>query len=447
VNLSDHAHRRLGAVCLVVALAVLVGCGGDSEQSADAKGDSGKARGTLTMFATTAGPGTGEWTKDFVARFEKANPGAKIDVTNYTTEEYWTKLLAAFSSGDEPDLFEVSAGEDLNKYVRTGRVGDITDLVDPKYWNKGALASFEDPSGKLYGVPWSWYILNMFNNREIFEREGVEIPETWDDLVAACNTLSGKGITPIAFGNGGQDQFTGTHWYDTLLYQYAGANAALAATYGEDGKSWSDPAFVKAATRFRELIDAGCFPKGFTGINYTQMGQIFHRGDAAMIYSGAWLAGEITTVQKEGKNRDVTPSGLQDGPEAVKSTATLEGALGGASGVAVSREAAEERTGLVKAYLDALGRELDSYALANAQLSVAVKPKSTGTSLQKQLTEMLTSIDELAPVTDVVVPAQMKDDYYQNVQALTAGELTPEEFGEQMAEAAERERPNFPKLK
>jgi hypothetical protein len=47
-------------------------------------------------------------------------------------------------------------------------------------------------------------------------------------------------------------------------------------------------------------------------------------------------------------------------------------------------------------------------------------------------------------VTDVTVPAQMNDDYYQHVQALSAGELTPEEFGDRMAEAADRERPNFP---
>ena len=64
--------------------------------------------------------------------------------------------------------------------------------------------------------------------------------------------------------------------------------------------------------------------------------------------------------------------------------------------------------------------------------------------MQAAQTEQLRSADELVTVTDVAVPAGILDEYYENLQAMLAGEKSPEEFGEAMAEAAERERPNLP---
>lgn len=446
MNASRLRRARLVlAGALVVAATALTGClgedGGDGGQPSRATKPTGPVEGTLTFW--TAEGTVVEWWKDFVADFERKYPKAEVKFTQYSTEEYWTKVQAAFSAGDEPDIFEVSGpGEELQKYVRVNKVGNLDGLLDTARFNRASIDAYTSADGELWGVPRTSFILHMWHNRRLLADNRIDVPETWEQLLDACRALSSKGVTPIAFGNGGQDQWTATHWFDTLLYQYGGARAAVDATYGLDGASWSDPAFVEAATRLKELIDADCFPRGLAGINYSQMTSLFLRGDAAMIFTGTWFAADVEASKDK---LDVGVFPLPDGPDASHSTAELDGIVGGIGGMAASRRAVEEKAALVAALLNEFGKAVDDHANeTGGQLSVAADPNPNAGGLQTAFTELFESVGEVAPVTDTVVPPLVNDDYYQNAQALTTGRLSPQAFADTMAEAVERERPNLP---
>ncbi len=437
----------LAAGALVIAAAA---CGTSGQSTKPTRvqpatvNDGAAVKGTLEFWDAGTAPAVATWWKRFIADFEAKYPGTKINMTTFATEDFRTKYLAAFSAGDEPDVFESDTGELLNRFVRVGKIADLSKLINFDRYNKASLAPVTMPDGGVYGAPDYWFVMSMWANQALLKSYGVEEPKTWDGLLSACKTLSAAKVIPITLGNGGGDQWTAVQWYDALLYQYTGDVVGVDATLGTNGASFTDPEFVKAAARFRELIDAHCFPPGFTGLNYQQMSSQFISGKAAMNFTGSWFAGEVAAGGAK-FNVDVFP--LPDVPDAKHSTAKLDGVMGGVSVIAASEKAATKNPALVRAFLQEFTARMDDFANAGDQLSVSATPKPTGGPLQQELTSMLKSVRELVTFTGLRTDSSMIDPWDANTQALTQGSLSPEKFAQAMADAAKRKRPNFPKDK
>ncbi|HZV72233.1 MAG TPA: extracellular solute-binding protein [Conexibacter sp.] len=444
------AHwRRWFATAALLALtaAVLAACGGSGSTSGGAAPSKTKANGpvagTLSFYNFLPDGSEGKWWDDFVASFKKKYPNVKVEVTKFSTEDYWTKTLAAFSSGSEPDIFIPNAGEDLNKYIRAGKIAALENLVDLKYYNPATLVPFKDSKGHIDGIPIYSYIILGWDNQNLLSKYRLAVPKTWDELLAACHKLSDAGVIPIAMGNAGQDQFPTGQLQDHLLYQLGGPKLTLNATYGTNGAKWTDPVFVNAAKQMRALIDAKCFPRGFTGLNYSQMSNLFAQGKAAMAFTGSWFANQVGSSGAKFK-AGVFP--FPDAPGTTHSTASLDGILGGVNGLAASAKAAQRNPAAVKAFLDAFGAAADEYANTNSQLSAAAHPHPTGSGLQAELSQVFQSVKEIAPVSDTILPRAMAGKYNGDVVALTAGDMTPESWAKAMADAAAQEKPNLPNL-
>jgi ABC-type glycerol-3-phosphate transport system substrate-binding protein len=312
-----------------------------------------------------------------------------------------------------------------------------------QHYNKATLAPFTAPNGDIIGAPLFLYVISLWNNQDLLSEHGLSAPETWDDLLNTCRTLSAAGVTPIALGNRGTDAWTSALWMDTLLYQFGGAEFPVNATFGNAAKTWDDPAVAQAATRYKELVDAKCFPKGFAGLTYAQMQALFTRGDAALSLDGSWFAQEFG---KGGGEFEVGVSPVPDAPEAASSTGSLQGIIGGTEGLAASAKAGKEKPALLAAFLDAVAANVDEYANSQSALSVAASPQPAGNALQKTLSQQLEQVQELTLSTDLRVPSALHDDFYQSIQGLLAGKVPPDEFGAGMAEAVKREEPNFEKV-
>ena len=452
-------HRRLGIVILAMAF-VTAACGDNGtplgegttgggvtttgEDGTTTGGDATSVappapedvEGTLTMWRIA---GEADWWTGFIDRFHTAYPNASIDLTSYTTEEYWTKLVAAFSAGDPPDIHTNANGEDVWKYSRTGNLVAVNELVDLSAWSPASVGLFTASDGNAYAVPLYTFLIPVWYNKDLFEENEVTVPTTWDELLAACDTLSAAGVIPIALGNGGADQWTAQFFLESLMYQYGGPSVHVDATFGNNDAAWTDPELVDSARRVTELVDHDCFPNGFTGLSYDQMTALFYSGKAAMVHQGNWILPE---VEKAGFAGDVF--GFPDVPDGAHSTANLEGMLAGAEGVMVSSKAAKENPNLAKAFLYQLSQELDKYANENGALSVAAEPHPEGGDLQLRFAELLQSVGEYMSATNSVVPSSIHAAFFQNLYDLTAGSLTPEEWGQAMQDAVEKERDNFP---
>lgn len=225
------------------------------------------------------------------AAFEAANPDIKVDLQFTPDADYQNRLATALRGGKGPDIAQLKAYGELQPLVEAGYLEPLNDSVpaiaEMPETATGGVISVAD--GKFYGVPYSVPVLGVFYNTALFEANGVAVPTTYAEFLAACEKLKAAGITPIASG-GAQ----GSAWALEIGVGMIGPTIYGADFYGEmmSGKAnFEDPRFIATLKRFAELKPY--YSDGFAGIDYTTSTQQFINGQAAMFFGGSWENGSF----------------------------------------------------------------------------------------------------------------------------------------------------------
>jgi raffinose/stachyose/melibiose transport system substrate-binding protein len=229
----------------------------------------------------------------FIATFEEANPDIKVKFEAFPAENYQTIISTALAGGSGPDIIQVRAYGNLESVAKPGyllalnkdNVPDLSNLPD-----LALTAETLRSDGKIYAVPFASQTIFVIYNKDIFDQNGLKEPETWDDLMALCKTLSDKGITP--FSNG-----TATAWQNETI-----VGALLSSMIGKqfeqdivDGKAdFTDPRFVDALGKLKEISQY--FSPNFVGVDYPASQQLFVAGRAAMFAGGSF---ELANFKKQ----------------------------------------------------------------------------------------------------------------------------------------------------
>ena len=178
----------------------------------------GRDQGTIlkTMIDDTFTPETG-----IKVNVEIVNPGS---------------LLNAVLAGRGPDVaLSVGADQPVN-YALRNAVEDLTQFDDiDEVLTDFSRSSYEQIGldGALYGLPESQQFNVMFYRTDILEELGLEVPQTWQDLIEMLPTIQGNNMTvaiPTAGGSSasapGATVVTTNNpdltMYFTLLFQYGG---------------------------------------------------------------------------------------------------------------------------------------------------------------------------------------------------------------------------------
>ncbi|MBQ2502944.1 MAG: extracellular solute-binding protein, partial [Lachnospiraceae bacterium] len=252
--------KKLLSILLSATLAIstFAGCGASGSGSGSGTasgGDNGGAEEITWMFwddlnATEDLISLGY--KDVIDRFNKDYEGV-YHVTPVTTnlEEYYTKLNALVASGETPDCFIVSPGPNLTTYVDPGVAADLTPYLEADGWkdtfSSDSVFSQQTYDGKIYAVPLNIAAACVFYNTEMFEKAGVEVPKTWDELLAACDKLQKAGYTPITIS-------AGTAWCLSMLCAYLMDREGASLADMESGKeSWVNDKTIDVGNKMLEL--------------------------------------------------------------------------------------------------------------------------------------------------------------------------------------------------
>ena len=138
------------------------------------------------------------------------------------------------------------AGDFTKKFVRGGLAADLSSYLQNTDWGNSfvpaALSAYTYDS-KIYGVPIDLDAKFFVYNTKIFADNGISVPQSMSDLLAACDTLKAKGIAPIAFGN--QYGWPAIH-YLTQLNAYMVPPATLATDYEPATGAFTDPGYTQA---------------------------------------------------------------------------------------------------------------------------------------------------------------------------------------------------------
>ena len=212
-------HRwRVAALALTAALAlVAAGCGGDDGDSGSEGGD---VSGTLAVTAVWTGAEQ-EAFQAVIDGFTEENPDVTV---NYTSagDQLPTQLSTAVEGGNPPDIALLPQPGLMRDFADQDALQPIDFAREDVETNLGESAvQLGTVDDTLYGFLFKaankslvWY------NVAAFEEAGVEPPESWDDFLAAADTISASG-TP-AYSIGGADGWTLTDLFENIYLRTAG---------------------------------------------------------------------------------------------------------------------------------------------------------------------------------------------------------------------------------
>ncbi|WP_218014214.1 extracellular solute-binding protein [Rubellimicrobium roseum] len=245
------------------------------------------AQTTIDMLHVENNPDAVALWEELAAEYEAANPGIDVNLEFLENEAFKAKLPSLLQSDEAPDIFYSWGGGVLDIQRESGALRPLTEMMDAEggawrnTYSEGAIngLSFD---GDVWAVPYRTGVVAFFYNKEQFEQAGVEAAaiQTWDDLLAAVQTLKDAGLTPITCG--GADKWP-LHFYYSYLIMRNGGSAALEAAKSGAPDAYLDPAIVQAGEQVAELGALEPCQNGWQGSRWPEPLGDFADGRAAMI--------------------------------------------------------------------------------------------------------------------------------------------------------------------
>ena len=235
----------------------------------------------------------------FIAEFEEANPGVKVNITGKPGTDILTGLITGAGSGELPDVvqIQVGTGGDLLQAEALQDVGSFweADTEDFRSQFNPSWMELLLKGGHCWGLPFTAYSTILYRNLTVLKDAGID-PDAgikdWDDLFEQAKKVKETGPWGLCKVLG--DGWLHKHWY-------GGVTGAKQATIASDGKSTLMEADVYAKL-FEYLVSL----KPYTAepFMYDQAAtDLFITNQLAYVSMGPWLAPTLEEA--------VTESGLE----------------------------------------------------------------------------------------------------------------------------------------
>ncbi len=273
-NLGKKSFLAFGLIVLML-IPVFAGPGKDS--------GSAQGKAVLTM---------GSWRADDVAQvnkllaeYQKLNPDVQINYRPTNPHDYNSTLRLQLEGGTGPDLLYARSYATGQELFNAGFIYDCTSIPGlMSNFTKANLAPWQMADGKMFAVPFAAVSHAVYYNKTVFAKEGLSIPQTWEDFLKLCATLQAKGYTPLA--NGVADEWdTLECLFLPMLPNFIGG-ASERVKYESGEKKMNDANFVAAYKAVGDL--AKYLPKGFEAVTYNDSQVLFNTQKAVMFFDGSW---------------------------------------------------------------------------------------------------------------------------------------------------------------
>ncbi|MGG7507215.1 ABC transporter substrate-binding protein [Plantibacter sp. YIM 135249] len=195
-NRTHHPHRVrrraiAGALGVALAAAALTGCSTSA----------GSDVVTLDFFQFKP-----EAIKDFakiITDFEAKNPDIKV-IQNAVPDAD-TAIRTLLVKNKVPDVLTLNVSGNYAELARACVFADLSDepvakTVNPAVQNiVQTLGSCDEQGGapEVNSLPFASNASGIIYNPELFQQAGVQVPTTWDELIAAAKTFQDQGIAPL----------------------------------------------------------------------------------------------------------------------------------------------------------------------------------------------------------------------------------------------------------
>lgn len=195
--------KRLMAlsVSLVLMVGLLAACGGNnnttgnnSTASNGNKTEDSAKPVTINMF--TASPEYTDAFNAYIEEYKKVQPNVTINL-EIMQADYNTILKSRIAAGSTPDVFQTTAGGDIDTFADYS--ADLTNEPLAAAMTDAVRQNMTSLDGKVLGFPVKGNLFVLIYNKKLLSDAGVtEVPRTTAELQDAVTKIEAKGMTPFA---------------------------------------------------------------------------------------------------------------------------------------------------------------------------------------------------------------------------------------------------------
>lgn len=425
--------KRWTKLVSLLMTTAIVACGAGCVSSAASDENSSDEQIELNFWdLRTQDPGA-KMIDTLIENFEKENPNITVKRTAFKVDDLRNTIKPAINSGEGPDVFSYDAGAGyLGVLANAGLALDLESYRAEYGWDD----RFHDwalektvYNGKLYGIANELEMLGVFYNKEIFENNGIEVPQTYEEFIQVCKTLKEKGVTPLIMDD--KEQWPGFHYESIWLNSIVGADKVKQAVAGEI--PWTTAEFGAALDELQKIFADGYTTEKPLSLASEDANKAFCAGEGAMRVTGTWNVGGYSEKMGDNVGFFYVPPFSED----------VDDCPPGGLGEAVVVNAKTKHQDAAVKFVDYIFQMNSMKYWYEAGLIPSVKDVDYSSyevgELFKDIVDEINSSENLGENIDVLMPPKVNDVTKNYIQQLIAGKIDGQSCMEQKQKAFEEE--------
>ena len=281
---KKNAAGSLVLAGAILSTLLLPGCAGKSNND-------GKTEVTMVQYKPEAVAAFEEMEERFNATHDD------IHLTIESPNEAMTVLKTRFIREDYPDIIGIGGDINYSNFLDADMFLDVSDFegvqdIKPAYMDIVDELEFIPKDG-VYGLPYVANCAGILYNKDMFEENGWEIPTTWSEFTALCDTISESGVAyPLYMGY--KDTWTCMAPWNALA---VGLTPPDVCSQVNAGNTTFTEQYAEVAEKEKALLQyAEPNPYAYS---YNDACTAFARGESAMFPIGSYAVPQIQSVNPD----------------------------------------------------------------------------------------------------------------------------------------------------
>lgn len=277
------------AASVVFATLVLNGCKDEKSQTTNTNvsTEPSELAGDITMWHSfTQGPRL-EVIQQAANDFMQKNPKVRIKIETFSWNDFYTKWTTGLASGNVPDLSSALPNQVI-EMINVDALTPINDVIDKIGRNRfSANAIKEGTVGENnYSIPLYSHAKVLWVRKDLLEKNGLSVPQTWEELYRAAKALTKDGVYGLSVPMGTND-YVATIFLD--LYIRSGGGTLLSKDHKVDLTS----PLAQEAINYWVKMYKETSPKDAVNYNILQQATLYYQGKAAFDFNSGFHIGGV----------------------------------------------------------------------------------------------------------------------------------------------------------
>jgi multiple sugar transport system substrate-binding protein len=181
------------------------------------------AKDTLRVLMPIGGGYTIEDQEAIGVEFEKANPNVEIEMEFVGWDNLWNKIITSIGSGSAPDILYIGSRW-IPALSDLGAILPLTDYIsdEKKAMYYGSVWDTVGYNDNYWGIVRAMSTKAFIYNKDMFAENNLEVPQNWDQLLAAAKAMHDPDNGVYGIGLAGKKFVSTVTQFQQYLYANGG---------------------------------------------------------------------------------------------------------------------------------------------------------------------------------------------------------------------------------